>query len=111
LKALDLISESTMLRDRLRANTEHFRARMTDLEFDILPGEHPIVPVMIGDEIIARDFSQALLARGVLAVNFSFPVVPRGAARIRTQMSAAHTSDDIDFAVTQFEAVREELAG
>jgi glycine C-acetyltransferase len=111
LKALDLIFGSTTLPDRLRANTAHFRSRMTDLAFDILPGEHPIVPVMIGDEIAASNFSQALIARGVYAVNFSFPVVPRGTARIRAQMSAAHTSDDIDFAVTQFEAVREELAG
>jgi glycine C-acetyltransferase len=108
-KALDLISASTVLRDRLRANTAHFRARMTELGFDILPGEHPIVPVMIGDEIAARDFSQALIARGVYAVNFSFPVVPRGTARIRTQMSAAHTTEDLDFAVEQFAAVREEL--
>jgi glycine C-acetyltransferase len=109
MKALDLISASTVLRDRLRANTAHFRARMTELGFDILPGEHPIVPVMIGDEIAARDFSQALIARGVYAVNFSFPVVPRGTARIRTQMSAAHTAEDLDFAVEQFAAVREEL--
>jgi glycine C-acetyltransferase len=109
MKALDLISASTVLRDRLRANTAHFRARMTELGFDILPGEHPIVPVMIGDEIAARDFSQALIARGVYAVNFSFPVVPRGTARIRTQMSAAHTTEDLDFAVEQFAAVREEL--
>jgi glycine C-acetyltransferase len=109
MKALDLISASTVLRDRLRANTAHFRARMTELGFDILPGEHPIVPVMIGDEIAARDFSQALIARGVYAVNFSFPVVPRGTARIRTQMSAAHTTEDLNFAVAQFATVRDEL--
>jgi len=107
LKALDLIENSTTLRDRLHANTAHFRSRMTELEFDILPGDHPIVPVMIGDEIAARDFSQALIARGVYAVNFSFPVVPRGSARIRTQISAAHTIDDLDFAITQFAAVRD----
>jgi glycine C-acetyltransferase len=110
LAALDLIAGSTDLRDRLRANTEHFRARMTELGFDILPGEHPIVPVMIGDEIAARDFSQGLIARGVYAVNFSFPVVPRGTARIRTQMSAAHTIEDLDFAVAQFAAVRNQLS-
>ena len=109
MKALDLISASTALRDRLQTNTTHFRSRMTALRFDILPGDHPIVPVMIGDEITARDFSQALIARGVYAVNFSFPVVPRGTARIRTQMSAAHTIDDLDFAAAQFAAVRDEL--
>jgi glycine C-acetyltransferase len=109
LKALDLISASTTLRDRLQANTAHFRSRMTELEFDILPGNHPIVPVMVGDEITARDFSQALIARGVYAVNFSFPVVPRGTARIRTQMSAAHTTEDLNFAVAQFATVRDEL--
>ena len=110
LKALELIEGSTTLRDRLRANTEHFRARMTELGFDILPGDHPIVPVMIGDEIAARDFSQALIARGVYAVNFSFPVVPRGTARIRTQMSAAHTIEDLDFAIAQFVDVRSETS-
>jgi glycine C-acetyltransferase len=106
LKALDLIEGSSALRDRLAANTAYFRSRMTELGFDILPGDHPIVPVMIGDELAARDFSQALVGRGVYAVNFSFPVVPRGTARIRTQMSAAHTTDDLDFALAQFESVR-----
>jgi glycine C-acetyltransferase len=106
LKALDLIEGSSALRDRLAANTAYFRSRMTELGFDILPGDHPIVPVMIGDELAARDFSQALVGRGVYAVNFSFPVVPRGTARIRTQMSAAHTTADLDFALAQFESVR-----
>ncbi|MFL5910330.1 MAG: glycine C-acetyltransferase [Gaiellaceae bacterium] len=107
LKALDLIGSSTTLRDRLHENTAYFREEMTRLGFDILPGSHPIVPVMLGDEIEARDFSQALVARGVYAVNFSFPVVPRGKARIRTQMSAAHTKADLDFALAQFTAVRD----
>ena len=110
LKALDLVSGSSELRDRLHANTVYFRARMTELGFDILPGEHPIVPVMLGDEIAARDFSQALVERGVYAVNFSFPVVPRGTARIRTQMSAAHTREDLDFALQQFSAARDFLS-
>jgi glycine C-acetyltransferase len=110
LKALDLIDGSSALRDRLAANTSYFRSRMTELGFDILSGDHPIVPVMIGDELAARDFSQALVDRGVYAVNFSFPVVPRGTARIRTQMSAAHTTDDLDFALAQFEAVRADTA-
>jgi glycine C-acetyltransferase len=110
LAALDLITQSDTLRDRLRVNTVHFRSRMTELGFDILPGNHPIVPVMIGSEISARNFSQALIAHGVYAVNFSYPVVPRGTARIRTQVSAAHTTEDLDFAVAQFAAVRDEVA-
>ncbi|HWB21370.1 MAG TPA: glycine C-acetyltransferase [Gaiellaceae bacterium] len=111
LAALDLIEGSTTLRDNLQTNTFYFRARMAELGFNILPGEHPIVPVMIGEEIAARDFSRALISLGVYAVNFSFPVVPRGTARIRTQMSAAHTRQDLDFAIAQFVAAREQLAG
>jgi glycine C-acetyltransferase len=106
VRALELIETSAELRDRLRENTAHFRTRMTELGFDILPGEHPIVPVMIGDEVTAAAFSARLVDLGVYAVSFSFPVVPRGTARIRTQMSAAHTVADIDFAVEQFAAAR-----
>jgi glycine C-acetyltransferase len=106
LRALELIQSSAELRDRLRENTAHFRARMTDLGFDLLPGEHPIVPVMIGDEVTAAAFSARLVELGVYAVSFSFPVVPRGTARIRTQMSAAHTIADLDFAADQFAAAR-----
>jgi glycine C-acetyltransferase len=106
LRALELIQTSAELRDRLRENTAHFRARMTELDFDLLPGEHPIVPVMIGDEVTAAAFSARLVDLGVYAVSFSFPVVPRGTARIRTQMSAAHTVADLDFAVEQFAAAR-----
>src|SRR6188472_1496835 len=106
LRALELIQTSAELRDRLRENTAHFRARMTDLGFDVLPGEHPIVPVMIGDEVTAAAFSARLVDLGVYAVSFSFPVVPRGTARIRTQMSAAHTIADLDFAADQFAAAR-----
>ncbi len=95
------------LRDRLRENTAHFRGRMTELDFDVLPGEHPIVPVMIGDEVTAAAFSARLVDLGVYAVSFSFPVVPRGTARIRTQMSAAHSLADLDFAVEQFAAARD----
>jgi len=107
LRALELIESSHDLRDRLRENTAHFRARMTELGFDILPGAHPIVPVMIGDELEAARFSERLVALGVYAVSFSFPVVPRGSARIRTQMSAAHSVADIDFAVERFAEARE----
>ena len=106
LRALELIETSAQLRDRLRENTAHFRTRMTELGFDVLPGEHPIVPVMIGDEVTAAAFSARLVDLGVYAVSFSFPVVPRGTARIRTQMSAAHSIADLDFAVEQFAAAR-----
>jgi glycine C-acetyltransferase len=82
---------------------------MTELGFDVLPGEHPIVPVMIGDEVKAARFSQALVERGVYAVSFSFPVVPRGTARIRTQMSAAHEPADLDLAVDAFVAARDAI--
>jgi glycine C-acetyltransferase len=106
LRALDLIASSHELRATLRHNTAHFRARMTELGFDVLPGEHPIVPVMIGDEVEAARLSGRLVDLGVYAVSFSFPVVPRGTARIRTQMSAAHTRADLDFAIDQFVAAR-----
>jgi len=106
VRALELIQTSAELRDRLRENTTHFRTRMTALGFDVLPGEHPIVPVMIGDEVTAAAFSGRLVDLGVYAVSFSFPVVPRGTARIRTQMSAAHSIEDLDFAADQFAAAR-----
>jgi glycine C-acetyltransferase len=111
LRALELIESSHELRDRLRDNTARFRAKMTELGFDLLPGEHPIVPVMVGDEVAAASLSAKLVELGVYAVSFSFPVVPRGTARIRTQMSAAHTPEDLDFAADQFAAARAALAG
>jgi glycine C-acetyltransferase len=110
LRALDLIESSNDLRDRLRENTTHFRSRMTELGFDVLPGVHPIVPVMIGDEVAAARFSAKLVELGVYAVSFSYPVVPRRTARIRTQMSAAHTLRDLDFAVDQFAEARHAVA-
>jgi glycine C-acetyltransferase len=109
LRAVDLIETSHELRQRLRENTSHFRTRMTELGFDVLPGEHPIVPVMIGDEVRAASFAGELAARGVYAVSFSYPVVPRGTARIRTQMSAAHTEADLDVAIKQFVAARDSI--
>ncbi len=109
LRALELIEGSHELRDRLRENTVHFRSRMTELGFDLLPGEHPIVPVMVGDEVAAAALSAKLVELGVYAVSFSFPVVPRGAARIRTQMSAAHTREDLDFAADTFAEARSAL--
>jgi glycine C-acetyltransferase len=111
MTALDLIERSGELRERLRANTTHFRRRMTELRFEILPGDHPIVPVMIGDAALAGRLADALIRRGVYAVAFSYPVVPQGKARIRTQMSAAHTIEELDFAVDQFVAARDEVMG
>jgi glycine C-acetyltransferase len=107
LRALDLIERSPDLRDRLRENTTYFRAEMSARGFDVLPGEHPIVPVMVGDEVAAARFSAALVELGVYAVSFSYPVVPKGTARIRTQMSAAHERADLDFALEQFGMARE----
>jgi glycine C-acetyltransferase len=109
LRALSLIEGSDELRGRLRENTAHFRSRMTELGFDVLPGDHPIAPVMVGDAALAGRFSDALISRGVYAVAFSYPVVPQGLARIRTQMSAAHTIEDLDFAIEQFVAARDEV--
>src|SRR5579862_1691351 len=111
LRALELIAGSHALRRQLRDNTAHFRRRMSELGFDILLGEHPIVPVMIGDEVQAARFASELADLGVYAVSFSYPVVPRGTARIRTQMSAAHTIEDLDFAIEQFVTARERLSG
>jgi len=109
LRALDLIEGSSELRARLAGNTEHFRGRMGELGFEILPGTHPIVPVMVGDAVRAARLAEGLISRGVYAVSFSFPVVPRDTARIRTQMSAAHSREDLDFAIEQFVAARAEL--
>ena len=110
LRAIDLVEGSPELRDRLWANTARFRSAMGDAGFAIVDGTHPIVPVMLGDAAVAAAFAERLWARGVYAVSFSFPVVPRDAARIRTQLSAAHTFEDIDFAVAQFTAVKDELS-
>jgi glycine C-acetyltransferase len=102
LAALDLIEESDALRDRLRANAERFRAGMARLGFTLVPGEHPIIPVMLGEATLAAAMADALLAEGIYVIAFSYPVVPKGAARIRTQMSAAHTAEQIDRAVAAF---------
>jgi glycine C-acetyltransferase len=109
LKALEMLKQSTALRDTLESNTRWFREAMTDAGFDIVPGEHPIVPVMLGDAALAARFADAMLAHGVYVVGFSYPVVPQGKARIRTQISAAHTREDLERAVKAFVAVRKEL--
>jgi len=106
LRALELIETSHELRDRLRENTAWFRGRLVELGFDVLPGVHPIVPVMIGDEVEAGAFAGRLIDGGVYAVSFSYPVVPKGTARIRTQMSAAHTTEDLEFAAGVFAEAR-----
>ncbi len=110
LRALQLIEHSHELRRRLRENTAQFRARMTDAGFEILAGEHPIVPVMVGEESRAARLATELARLGVYAVSFSYPVVPQGTARIRTQMSAAHTLEDVDFAIGRFVAARDLIA-
>jgi glycine C-acetyltransferase len=107
LKVLDLLSESSALRDRLESNTRLFRELMTEAGFNILPGEHPIVPVMLGDAALATRMAEALLAKGVYVIGFSYPVVPQGKARIRVQVSAAHTEEELRFAAEQFKACRQ----
>ncbi len=109
LKALEILSASTELRDRLEENTRYFRDSMTRLGFEIRPGEHPIVPIMLGDAVIAQKMAARLLERGVYVIGFFYPVVPMGKARIRVQLSALHTRQDLDFAMEQFDAVKREL--
>jgi glycine C-acetyltransferase len=110
LKVLDLLQSSDDLRARLRDNTAWFRERMTGLGFDILPGDHPIVPVMIGDAARATQMADLLLEKGIYVIGFSYPVVPVGKARIRTQVSAAHSREDLQTAATAFAAVRAEMS-
>jgi glycine C-acetyltransferase len=109
LEAIALISESTELRDRLERNTVRFREGMTRQGLAIRPGTHPIVPVMLGDARLAGEMAQRLLAHGIYVIGFSFPVVPRGQARIRVQLSAVHTDEDVDQAIAAFAAVAAEL--
>ena len=109
LKVLDLLESGDDLRARLRENTVWFRERMTSLGFDILPGDHPIVPIMIGDAALAARMADLLLEKGVYVIGFSYPVVPVGKARIRTQVSAAHSREDLQAAVAAFAATRDEM--
>ncbi|MBA8825098.1 glycine C-acetyltransferase [Saccharopolyspora lacisalsi] len=110
LAALDLVASQPELRQRLRDNSELFRRRMHEEGFDLLPGEHPIIPVMIGDAAEAARMAELLLEEGIYVIGFSYPVVPHGKARIRTQMSAAHSSEDIERAVAAFVRTRDKLA-
>ena len=110
LKVMDMVEGSTALRDTLETNTARWRENLKSSGLEVIPGEHPITPVMLGDAARAGVFADKLLDRGVYAVAFSYPVVPKGTARIRTQISAAHTPDALDFAAEQFAAVGRELA-
>ncbi|HID22043.1 MAG TPA: aminotransferase class I/II-fold pyridoxal phosphate-dependent enzyme, partial [Planctomycetaceae bacterium] len=109
LKALELISRSPDLRNKLMDNMRFFREQMTARRFDLLSGEHPIVPIMLYDAALATKFADAMLERGIYVIGFSYPVVPKGQARIRVQVSAAHSRDDLQYAVDMFSAVRAEL--
>lgn len=109
MKVLELLTQSTGLRDRLESNTRFFREGMSRLGFTILPGTHPICPVMLGDAALATRFADAMLAKGVYVIGFSYPVVPKGRARIRTQISAAHSMDDLEHALAAFASVKHAL--
>ncbi|HZS54210.1 MAG TPA: glycine C-acetyltransferase [Bryobacteraceae bacterium] len=109
IQVLDLLTKGTELRERLFSNTKLFRERMTSLGLQILPGEHPIVPVMLGDAALATRMADLLLQKGVYVIGFSYPVVPQGKARIRVQVSAAHTPEELEFAVEKFGEAKREL--
>ena len=109
IRAIELLEESTALRDKVHENARYFRSEMEKLGFDLLPGEHPIVPVMLYDPKVAHEFARRMLEKGVYVVAFCYPVVPKGKDRIRTQISAGHTKEDIDFAVKAFGEVKAEM--
>ncbi len=109
LKTIELLNASTALRDKVHENARYFRAEMEKLGFDLLPGEHPIVPVMLYDPKVAGEFAARMLEKGVYVVSFCYPVVPKGRDRIRTQISAGHTKEDLDFAVQCFKEVKAEM--
>jgi glycine C-acetyltransferase len=109
LKALELLSASTELRDKLEENTKYFRSALTERGLTIKPGVHPIVPIMIGDAAKSQKFAARMLEKGVYVIGFFYPVVPHGTARVRTQVSAAHSREDLEFAVNAFAEVNEEL--
>ncbi|HNP23079.1 MAG TPA: glycine C-acetyltransferase [Panacibacter sp.] len=109
IAVLDMLTEKTELRDKLEYNTKYFRSKMTTAGFDIKPGDHPIVPIMLYDAVVAQDFAAALLKEGVYVIGFFFPVVPKGLARIRVQLSAAHEQEHLDKAIEAFTKVGKEL--
>jgi glycine C-acetyltransferase len=109
LKVLEILSASTELRDKLAENTRYFRRKIIGLGLNVIPGEHPIVPIMLGDAVLAQKMAEKLLQKGVYVIGFSYPVVPEGAARIRIQISAAHSIEDLDFAIEKIDEVKREL--
>ena len=109
IRTLDMLEASTELRDRVHRNADYFRAQLSKLGFDLLPGEHPIVPIMLYDAKVAQEFARRMLDKGVYVTGFCYPVVPMGKARIRTQISAGHTKEDLDFAVRCFGEVKCEM--
>lgn len=109
LKVLKMLSASTELRDKLAENTRYFRRQIAGLGLNVIPGEHPIVPIMLGEAVLAQKMAEQLLEKGVYVIGFSYPVVPKGAARIRTQISAAHSKEDLDFAIEKIDEVKTEL--
>ena len=109
IRTIELLEESTALRDKVHENAQYFRAGMEKLGFDLLPGEHPIVPVMLYDPKVAHEFARRMLDKGVYVVAFCYPVVPKGKDRIRTQISAGHTKEDLDFAIKCFGEVKAEM--
>ena len=109
LKVMEMLNASTALRDKLEENTKYFRGALVDLGFDVPESTHPIVPVMLYDAHVAREFAERMLAKGVYVVSFCYPVVPQGKARIRTQVSAAHSMEDLKFAVSKFAEVKKEM--
>ena len=109
ITVLDLLSETTALRDKLEYNTKYFRSKMTEAGFDIKPGDHPIVPIMLYDAVIAQQFAAKLLDEGIYVIGFFFPVVAKGQARIRVQLSAAHEQEHLDRAINAFVKIGKEL--
>ena len=109
LKVLDILTESDHLREKLHENTGYFRREMNNHGFNILPGTHPIVPIMLGDAVIAQEMANRMLEKAVYVIGFSFPVVPKGKARIRTQVSAAHSRDDLDYTIEKFTEVKSDM--
>jgi glycine C-acetyltransferase len=110
IAVLDLLSESTGLRDKLESNTRFFRDKMTAAGFDIKPGEHPIVPIMLYDSVLAAKFADALLEEGIYVIGFFYPVVPKGHARIRVQISAAHEQQHLEKAIDAFTRIGKQLS-
>lgn len=109
LKVFEMLSATTHLRDKLEANTKYFREKIKDAGFNIKEGVHPIVPIMLGDAVLAQTMAAKMLEKGVYVIGFFFPVVPKGTARIRVQISAAHSKDDMDFAIEKFSEVKKEM--